>query len=76
MRMEEMSVALEPELLRRLHQLAEEEGRAESELLHEALVAYLRARGRTVFLSRGIGEDDEVTGENSEDWLRAHWNPR
>ncbi len=30
-------------------------------------------RGRPVFRSLGVGENTELNGENSEDWLRENW---
>ena len=65
--------ALSAELQAELDQVSRETGRAQTELVIDAVEAYLRQYRLSRFLSIGAGHSDEVTGKNSEDWLFANW---
>lgn len=73
--METTVPAISEELREELEGISRETGRSQSDLLTEAVEAYLRRYRRSRFLTIGAGHNDEVTGENSEDWLFANWNP-
>lgn len=72
--MEEMIVQREPEMWRQLHEVAEQEGSAEIELIREALARYLQDEAQRFPRSIGMGEDGELTGETCKDWLHAQWD--
>lgn len=68
------------ELSRQLDDVAARSGRSRATVIEDAVRVYvaqdIRMRnGRELPRSIGIVSDDEVTGENSEDWLRANWRP-
>jgi hypothetical protein len=50
-------------------------GRAADELIAEALRDYLGEPGSNVPQSFGVYDDPELSGADSEDWLRANWRP-
>lgn len=66
---------LSADIERRLRDAARRTRRPQAELIREALYQYLENEVPT---SSWIGsiDDWDVTGENSEDWLRANWRPR
>jgi Arc/MetJ family transcription regulator len=68
-------VVVPAELHAELDNLSRETGRPEDELVAEALKAYMLRYRMSRFASLGAAESDNVTGENSEDWLLANWNP-
>ena len=57
----------------RLREVARRTGRRQSELVREAIDRYLDDEPFPLPLSVGAGEDVELTGRNSEEWLRAEW---
>jgi plasmid stability protein len=61
---------------RRLRDASRRSRRPQAELVREALERYLRSEEPPLPRSIGSGSDSEVTGANSEDWLREHWRPR
>jgi predicted transcriptional regulator len=64
---------LPPELRRALHAAAKRRRRSQAELIREALTTYLQ-KERPRLSSIGMGEDDEVSGATSEDYLRSQWD--
>jgi hypothetical protein len=50
-------------------------GQSEHEILIDALYQYARVHDPNWPKSIGAAWDSEVTGENSEDWLRDNWHP-
>jgi hypothetical protein len=74
--MEKTTLYLERETRSRLRDAARRSGRPQAELLREAITRYLDSDAAPVPRSIGLGVDPEVTGANSEDWLRGHWRPR
>ncbi len=71
--MEKTTIYLPPELHRALKEAARREKRPQAEVLRRALEEYLGREERPRLRSVGIGEDTELSGVDSEDWLRAEW---
>ena len=71
---EKTTLYLPDELKRALRDAARRLGRAQADLVREALAAYLRAQPRPIPRSLGAGADKELAARDSEAWLRAHWN--
>lgn len=62
------------ELHRALREAARREGRSQAELVRGALEEYLSKRGRPVIGSIGAGEDEGLSGSDSEEWLENEWD--
>lgn len=73
--MDKTTVYLPQETRRRLRDAARRTGRAQAELVRLALDRFLAEQEAPTPRSIGIGADPEVTGANSEEWLRRHWRP-
>lgn len=71
--MEKTTVYLPIRLQRALKEAARSEKKPQAEVLRRALAEYLERRERPRSRSVGIGEDEELSGAESEDWLRAEW---
>jgi uncharacterized membrane protein YccC len=61
---------------RRLRELARRTGRRQSDLIRQALDRYLSSVPVALPPSVGSGEDTQLSGRESEDWLRRNWRPR
>lgn len=61
---------------RRLRDAANRLHRAQADIVREALDRYLEAEEAPMPRSIGLGTDPDVTGANSEAWLRQNWRPR
>jgi predicted transcriptional regulator len=68
------TVYLPPELRRSLRAAAIRQRRPQAELVREALTDYLSKLQRPRLPWIGMGEDDEVSGATSEDYIRSSWN--
>jgi predicted transcriptional regulator len=71
---EKTTLYLSPELRRSLHAAAVRQRRPQAELVREALADYLSKLQRPRLSWIGMGEDDEVSGATSEDYLRSRWD--
>jgi predicted transcriptional regulator len=71
--MEKTTIYLPGELQRLLAAAARSEGRSQAEIIRSALEAYLSKRPAIRPGSIGAGSDGEVSGANSENWLRSNW---
>lgn len=71
--MEKTTVYLPGELHKALKEAARSQKKAQAEVLRAALEEYLERQERPRPRSVGIGEDKELSGAESEDWLRARW---
>jgi predicted transcriptional regulator len=71
---EKTTLYLPPELRRSLHAAAVRQRRSQAELIREALMDYLGKLQRPRLPWIGLGEDDEVSGATSEDYLRSRWS--
>ncbi|MGH7755817.1 MAG: ribbon-helix-helix protein, CopG family [Vulcanimicrobiaceae bacterium] len=69
--MEKTTLYLSSELARGLADLARRTKRPKAEVVREALAAYLEAAPRLALRSLAAGEDAEVSGATSEDYLRT-----
>jgi predicted transcriptional regulator len=61
---------------RRLREMARRTGRPQSDLVRQALEDYLGSEASPLPKSIGAGEDPELSGRNTEKWLRANWRPK
>lgn len=61
---------------RRLREMARRTGRRQSDLIRQALDRYLSSEPSALPPSTGAAEDEQLSGRDSEDWLRANWRPR
>ncbi|MGH7903239.1 MAG: ribbon-helix-helix protein, CopG family [Candidatus Dormibacteraceae bacterium] len=71
--MEKTTLYLPTELQHRIRDLARRQHRSQAQLVREALERYLAEQPRRTFHSAGSGEDGEISGATSEDYLRARW---
>jgi predicted DNA-binding protein len=70
---EKITLSIPADLQRALRSLARRRGKALAEIIREALNAYVRQLERPRLSSVGLGEDNNVTGAASEDYLRSSW---
>jgi predicted transcriptional regulator len=68
---EKITLSIPADLRGALRSLARLRGKALAEIIREALNAYVRQQERPRLSSVGLGEDNEVTGATSEDYLRS-----
>jgi Ribbon-helix-helix protein, copG family len=73
--MEKTTLYLLADLRALLKEAARRTGRPEAEIVREALRSYLQQHGRPSPRSLGLGENAELSGRESEAWLKAHWRP-
>ncbi len=71
--MEKTTIYLPSELHRALKDAARAEKKPQAEVLRRALEEYLGRQERRLPLSIGLGEDGELSGADSEDWLHDQW---
>ena len=71
--MKKTTVSLPTHLQRALEAAALSEKKPQAEILRRALEEYLERRERPRLRSVGIGEEEELSGAESEDWSRAEW---
>lgn len=64
---------LPEDLQRELRDAARREDRPQSELVREALGAYLRGRARPRPRSIGMLEDTELSSGEAKRWVRERW---
>lgn len=74
--MTKTTVYLTDDLAGALAGAAQRLGRPQAELIREALQSYLSALPQPKLLSLGLGSDDQLSAEESEDWLRSRWSER
>ncbi|MEO6350658.1 MAG: ribbon-helix-helix domain-containing protein [Candidatus Limnocylindrales bacterium] len=58
---------------RRLRELAKRTGQPQSELLRQAIDRYLGSESSVLPGSVGSGDDPQLSGRDSEGWLRTNW---
>src|SRR5437870_4154035 len=71
--MEKTTLYLPPDLQRELREAANRAGRSQADVIRDAIRRYLEDVPRPKPRSFGAGEDAELTGRASEDWLRERW---
>lgn len=70
------SLMLPTSLQRGLRDAAERLGRSQTDILREALQAYLDKLAAPLPKSIGIASDAELSGADSEAWLAREWDKR
>lgn len=71
--MQKTTLYLPDETQRRLRELAKRSGRAQADLIRQALDRYLGTEAQALPTSVGSGEDATLSGRDSGDWLRSNW---
>ncbi|GLV48922.1 hypothetical protein TJA_20250 [Thermus sp. LT1-2-5] len=71
--MEKTTLYLPRDLHQALKEASKQEGKSQAEIVREALTLYLAHRKRPALRSLGVGEDEALTGRESEAWLRKAW---
>jgi hypothetical protein len=71
--MEKTTIYLPPELHQALKNAARVEKKPQADVLRRALEEYLGRQERRLPRSLGLGEDKELSGADSEDWLYEQW---
>jgi predicted transcriptional regulator len=69
------TVELSDELQRQIAELARQTGRAEADLLHEAIATYVQIHRVPHPRSDGTIDDSEFAARDIDDWLAATWRP-
>ena len=72
--MEKTTIYLPGEIQRALRDEGRRSGRAQAELIREALGEYLAKRPHPLPRSVGVAADGTVTGRRSEAWIRRQWS--
>jgi len=65
---------LSDELRQMLEAAARRTGRAQAELVRDALRSYLDGLAPAFPRSIGAGDDADLSARDSEDWLRRQWS--
>jgi Ribbon-helix-helix protein, copG family len=73
MSMDKTTLYLPHDMKRELEAVARRSGRAQAVIVREALAQYLGQQPRPWPKSIGAGSDPELSGADSEDWLRENW---
>ena len=71
--MDKTTLYLPDELRRALRDAARRSGRAQADLVREALQRYLAEQPRPWPKSIGAASVGRVSARDSEDWIRKHW---
>ena len=70
---EKTTIYLPSELQVALREAARRQQRTVADLVREALDAYLSSQRKPALTSVGLGEDGELSGADSETYLRRRW---
>ncbi len=73
--MEKTTLYLPTEMLQALRALARRKGCPQAEVIRAALRNYLDQQERPLPRSVGMGDDPDLHGADTEDWLAANWHP-
>jgi predicted transcriptional regulator len=68
-------IELSEELDRNVTELARRTGRAETDVLRDAIVAYVRAPDAMRPRSDGTIDDPDLAARDIDGWLAANWRP-
>lgn len=74
--MEKTTIYLSADLRRALREVARVEKKPQAEVLRKALEEYLGRMEDTLPHSLGLGEDEGLSGAESEAWLMGEWERR
>ena len=74
--MDKTTLYLPSELHFAIREIARRMGRPQAEVMRDALQTFVQEHAdRPMPRSIGMGSDPELSGADSEDWLRAHFPP-
>lgn len=73
--MEKTTLYLPSDLHRALREIARRTGRPQAALMRDALQVYVGQFERPRLRSLGLGDNAELSAEDTEDWLSQHWHP-
>jgi predicted transcriptional regulator len=73
--MEKTTLYLPADTQRQLREVARRTGVPQARIVREAIERYVNEEPAPMPASIGMGSDEEVTGANSEKWLRRNWQP-
>ncbi len=71
--MNKTTLYLPDDIQRRLREVAKRTGRAQADLVRTAIDRYLADEPSPLPGSIGVGDDAELRGRDTEDWLRSNW---
>jgi predicted DNA-binding protein len=74
--MDKTTVYLTPTQRRRLAEAARRSGRRQADVIRSALDAYLDHEPAVRPRSIGAGEDEALSADDTEAWLRERWRAR
>jgi hypothetical protein len=74
--MQKTTLYLPDELQRQLQEAARRMGRSQADLIREALATFLGTVERPKARSIGLGDNPDLHGEDTEDWLRQNWRAK
>jgi Ribbon-helix-helix protein, copG family len=74
--MQKTTLYLPDELQRQLQEAARRMGRSQADLIREALETFLGTLPPPKARSIGLGDNPDLHGEDSEDWLRRAWGAK
>jgi predicted transcriptional regulator len=72
--MEKTTIYLPSDLHSALKDVSRRTGRPQADLIRDALREFLKVQPRPTLKSVGAGDDDSLTGRESEEWLRSRWD--
>ncbi len=73
--MEKTTLYLPTELHLALKEFSRRTGQPQAAVIREALQNHIAQQARPLPRSIGLGENEDVSAEESEAWLEAHWSP-
>lgn len=73
--MEKTTLYLPSDLHRALREIARRTGRPQASLMRDALQTYVGQFERPPLRSLGLGDNAELSAEDSEEWLGRNWHP-
>jgi Arc/MetJ-type ribon-helix-helix transcriptional regulator len=74
--MQKTTLYLPDELQRQLQEAARRTGRSQADLIREALTTFLGTVQPPRPRSIGMGDNPDLHGEDTEDWLRRNWRAK
>jgi plasmid stability protein len=74
--MQKTTLYLPDELQRQLQEAARRMGRSQADLIREALATFLGTVERPKPRSIGLGDNPDLHGKDTEEWLRQNWRAK
>ncbi len=72
--MNKTTIYLPADLHRGVQEMARRTHRRQADIIRSAIEQFLHDQGHTLPRSIGAGDDAELAGRDSEDWLRRQWH--